>query len=109
MSKTAEAGNMPDFAIPGIIMICIQLALIKQITAPCTPVIILAEAVNLDNAFSQILNQIEASSAPFTAPGAEDKPFRDPIPLIAPEIICLPRRRFSSSLGEVPKGISALF
>ena len=54
MSKTAEAGNMPDFAIPGIIIICIQLALIKRITAIGTPVIILAKTVDPDNTFSQI-------------------------------------------------------
>ena len=109
MSKTTESGDMPDFAIPGIIIIGIQLVLIKRITAIGTPVIILAKTVDPDNTFSQIRDQIETSPTPFTAPGAEDKPFWDPIFLTAPKIICLPWRRLSSSLGQVPKDISVLF
>ena len=67
MSKAAESGEMPDPAIFGIIIVAIQLTVAKQITATGTPVIILAEAVDPDNTFSHIRDQIEASPAPFTA------------------------------------------
>jgi len=79
--KTAETGNMPYFPHPCVIEICIQLALIKHTTAPCTPVIVLAEAMNLDNSFPDILDRIETAPMPLhhTA-GTGTSPFGTPFP-----------------------------
>ena len=100
---------MPDLTIFGIIIIAIQLPLMKKVTAPGTPVVILAKAVDLDNRFPETRHRIEASPSPFTAPGTADEPLRNPVFLSAAKIPHLLRRRLSSPLGEVPKEIPTLF